>query len=57
MDLQLKVISDRIEVLRDYLISLIYDKPLTDKTIVDCSQQLDKLLIEYERVKGKNKVA
>lgn len=38
-----------IEDLREKLCSLIVNKELIDAEVVLCSQELDKLLLEYER--------
>jgi hypothetical protein len=52
MELNLLVLIERIEKLRTLLYILINsNRKLTDKTIVDCSQQLDILLSEYEKHK------
>ncbi|WP_164509060.1 aspartyl-phosphate phosphatase Spo0E family protein [Clostridium rectalis] len=42
----------KIESLRSYLHSLVAHNNLTDLKVVDCSQKLDKLLTEYEKIKG-----
>lgn len=46
-------LKSSIEVLRKKLHSLIVDKKLTDDDVVICSQELDKLLLKYERNKFK----
>jgi hypothetical protein len=53
MELNILVLIEKIEKLRISLYNLIgSNKHLTDKTVVDCSQELDKLLSEYERCKN-----
>ncbi|MCM0648472.1 aspartyl-phosphate phosphatase Spo0E family protein [Clostridium swellfunianum] len=53
MELNMLLLREKIERLRNLLYNLIgSNKQLTDKTIVDCSQELDKLLTEYERHKN-----
>lgn len=52
MELNLQILIERIEKLRILLYNLINsNKQLTDKSVIDCSQQLDKLLSEYENCK------
>jgi hypothetical protein len=53
MELNMLALVEKIEKLRNSLYNLIgSNKQLTDKTVVDCSQQLDMLLSEYERCKN-----
>lgn len=53
MELNICLLIEKIEKLRISLYNLINsNKLLTDKTVVDCSQELDKLLSEYERCKN-----
>lgn len=50
MELNIVMLIEKIEKLRSSLYNLIInDRQLTDKSVVDCSQQLDKLLSEYEK--------
>ncbi len=50
MELKILILNQKIETLRILLYNLIgSSKQLTDKTVVDCSQELDRLLSEYER--------
>jgi hypothetical protein len=52
MELKILILVEKIEKLRISLYNLIgSNNQLTDKTVVDCSQELDKLLSEYERCK------
>ena len=52
MEFNILVLVEKIEGLRVSLYNLIgSNKQLTDKSVVDCSQELDKLLSEYERYK------
>lgn len=49
MELKIETLIEKIEILRNALYSLIINnRQLTDKSVVDCSQQLDVLLTEYE---------
>ncbi|SKA72819.1 Spo0E like sporulation regulatory protein [Clostridium sp. USBA 49] len=48
MELQIQILSKKIDNLRSILYGLISSNNLTDKSVVKCSQQLDKLLVEYE---------
>lgn len=53
MELNISVLIEKIEKLRISLYNLIgSNKHLTDKAVVDCSQELDKLLAEYEKCKS-----
>lgn len=54
MELNLKLLSLKIEDVRSLLYSLVSNKQLTDKSVVACSQELDKLLVEYERCSKKS---
>ena len=52
MELNLLLLAEKIEKLRSLLHNLIgSNKQLTDLSVVDCSQQLDTLLTEYEKYK------
>lgn len=42
-------LENKIESLREKLHSLIRDKELTDNEVVFCSQELDSLLVQYEK--------
>lgn len=44
----MKDLINKIESLRNKLHFLILIKELTDIEVVDCSQELDKLLVQYE---------
>lgn len=49
MELNLQLLTEKIEKIRGVLYNLINgNHKLTDRLIVDCSQQLDNLLTEYE---------
>ena len=47
----MKNLKEKIEYLRGCLIHLISHNNLTDDSVVNCSQRLDKLLTEYEKCK------
>jgi hypothetical protein len=49
MEHKLQILIENIEKLRHLLYNLTSNEHLTDKKVVDCSQQLDKLLVEYEK--------
>lgn len=52
MEINISILTEKIEKLRTMLYNLINsNKQLTDNKIVDCSQELDKLLSEYESCK------
>ena len=42
-------LRNNIESLRERLCRLIETKELTDSQVVVCSQQLDELLVQYEK--------
>lgn len=42
-------LTDKIERVREKLRQLILNKKLTDTQVVFCSQELDKLLSEYNK--------
>lgn len=53
MDFRLQTILEKIERLREIMYSMLSgSKQLTDKPLINCSQQLDKLLNEYEIYKN-----
>jgi plasmid maintenance system antidote protein VapI len=52
MEIKISLLAEKIEKLRNILYNLINsNRQLTDKTIVDCSQELDILITEYESFK------
>lgn len=46
-------LKDNIESLREKLYQLIEENELTDVSVVRCSQELDMILVEYEKNKFK----
>lgn len=53
MEYKLQILIDNIEKLRNLLYNLLTsNKRLTDEKVVDCSQKLDRLLIEYEKYRN-----
>jgi len=53
MDFTLEALKEKIEFIREVLLKLISYKELTDNSVVNCSQELDTLLTEYEKLKKK----
>jgi len=53
MDFTLEPLKEKIEFIREALLKLISYKELTDNSVVNCSQELDGLLTEYEKLKKK----
>jgi len=53
MEFTLETLKEKIELIREILVKLISSKDLTDKSVVNCSQELDNLLTEYEKLKKK----
>jgi hypothetical protein len=43
-------LEKEIEILRERLYYLLSIKRFTDTSVVTCSQELDKLLVEYEKL-------
>lgn len=43
-------LSENIDLLRTLLYSLLSKKSPTDKHVVNCSQELDKLIVEYQKI-------
>ncbi|GLC32148.1 aspartyl-phosphate phosphatase Spo0E family protein [Clostridium omnivorum] len=53
MEYKLQILIDNIEKLRNLLYNLLTsNNRLTDEKVVDCSQQLDRLLVEYEKYRN-----
>lgn len=53
MEYKLQILKDNIEKLRNLLYNLLKsNKRLTDENVVVCSQQLDRLLVEYEKYRN-----
>ena len=52
MKIRLQIIKNELESLRKILHFLLnFNKP-TDKIVVSCSQQLDEVIVKYEKVKA-----
>lgn len=49
MDIQ--ILNKEINNLKQILYTLIDEKKLTDENVVECSQKLDKLILEYQKHK------
>lgn len=45
------IVEEKIESLRQILYSLLSSRKLTDHMVVVYSQELDKLIVEYEHLK------
>ncbi|WP_298844511.1 aspartyl-phosphate phosphatase Spo0E family protein [Clostridium sp.] len=57
MNLKLKIINKELESLRTLLHFLLNYKKPTDKMVVCCSQQLDEIIVKYQKVKATYKKA
>ena len=57
MNLKLKIINKELESLRTLLHFLLNYKKPTDKIVVCCSQQLDEIIVKYQKVKATSKKA
>jgi len=58
MNIRLKIIKKELESLRLILHFLLNFRKPTDKIVVSCSQQLDEIIVKYQRIKAtSNKAA
>ncbi|APH14554.1 Spo0E family sporulation regulatory protein-aspartic acid phosphatase [Clostridium sporogenes] len=53
-NLQLKTLNLKIYYLKQYLYTLIDEHDLSNAEVIQCSKELDKLIVEYENKKYKN---
>lgn len=49
MNIELKIIKKELESLRTILHFLLSFKKPTDKIVISCSQQLDEVIIKYQK--------
>ncbi|MBU5592808.1 aspartyl-phosphate phosphatase Spo0E family protein [Clostridium sp. MSJ-4] len=49
------ILKIQIDDLKTYLYLLLSRKPMTDGYVVKCSQELDKLIVEYQKILNSNK--
>ena len=52
MNIKLQIITKELESLRTILHFLLDFKKPTDKMVVSCSQQLDEIIVEYQKIKA-----
>ena len=52
MNIKLQLIKSELESIRMILHFLLNFKRPTDKIVVTCSQQLDEVIVKYEKVKA-----
>ncbi|MBU3181153.1 aspartyl-phosphate phosphatase Spo0E family protein [Clostridium psychrophilum] len=52
MNIKLQIITKELESLRTILHFLLDFKKPTDKMVVSCSQQLDEIIVKYQKVKA-----
>ncbi len=55
MNIKLQIIKKELESLRLILHFLLSFKKPTDKIVVSCSQQLDEIIVKYQKVKATSK--
>ncbi|MBU3189801.1 aspartyl-phosphate phosphatase Spo0E family protein [Clostridium bowmanii] len=55
MNIKLKLLKRELESLRAILHFLLNFKKPTDKIVVSCSQQLDEVIVKYQKVKATSK--
>ncbi|KGO14428.1 aspartyl-phosphate phosphatase Spo0E family protein [Clostridium botulinum] len=53
-NLQLKTLNLKIYYLKQYLYALIDKHDLSNAEVIQCSKELDKLIVEYENKKYKS---
>ncbi|HEY8890735.1 MAG TPA: aspartyl-phosphate phosphatase Spo0E family protein [Clostridium sp.] len=52
MNIKLRILKKELESLRTILHFLLnFNKP-TDKIVVSCSQQLDEVIVKYQKIKA-----
>ncbi len=52
MNIKLKIIKKQLESLRILLHFLLNFKKPTDKIVVYCSQQLDEVIVKYQKIQA-----
>ena len=52
MNIKLRILNKELESLRSLLHFLLNFKKPTDKMVVSCSQQLDVVIVRYQKVKA-----
>ncbi|WP_206154863.1 aspartyl-phosphate phosphatase Spo0E family protein [Clostridium muellerianum] len=52
MNINLKILDLQINYLKETLYVLLKCKELTNQDVVKCSEKLDKLILEYERLRN-----
>lgn len=55
MNIKLHIIKKELESLRLILHFLLNFKKPTDKIVVSCSQQLDEVIVKYQKIKATSK--
>ena len=55
MNIKLKIIKKELESLRTILHFLLNFKKPTDKIVISCSQQLDEVIIKYQKFQATSK--
>jgi len=55
MNIKLKILKKELESLRAILHFLLNFKKPTDKIVVSCSQQLDEVIVKYQKIKATSK--
>ena len=55
MNVKLNIIKKELESLRMVLHFLLNFKKPTDKMVVSCSQQLDEVIVRYQKIKATSK--
>lgn len=51
LNIKLKLVKIHLELLRHILYTLLNFYNITDKIVISCSQQLDKVIVDYQKVK------
>ncbi|AKA68613.1 MULTISPECIES: aspartyl-phosphate phosphatase Spo0E family protein [Clostridium] len=55
MNIDLKILDLEINYLKETLYMLLNCKEITNTDVIECSEELDKLILEYEKITKSNK--
>lgn len=55
MNIDLKILDLEINYLKETLYMLLNCKKITNTDVIQCSEELDKLILEYEKIRKSDK--
>ncbi|AKN30638.1 hypothetical protein Ccar_07260 [Clostridium carboxidivorans P7] len=55
MNIDLKILDLEINYLKETLYMLLNCKEITNTDVIHCSEELDKLILEYEKIRKSDK--